>query len=568
MPAAPAGQRIGSSSPATTVTAESPGSTNRGDGDGMPAAPGGRRIGSSSPSVTGTAESPGSTGHGDGDAMPAAPGGQRIGSKQHRAASPRPADPARAFRQVTTLAAVSTIVPGLAHMLVGREQIGRLILRVYICVLAVAAVLLVLGLFSKRILLELAVRPGPLQLLEYASIIVAICWCLVIVNGAFLGRPARLDPARQRMAAVVVLALCVAVALPLLLTARYAEAQRGLITSVFADTGGASELPERLNVLLLGGDAGDGRIGTRTDSVNLASIDTKTGNAVVFSLPRNLQNVPFPSGSPMERPFPNGFDCGDECLLNAVYTYATSHPELFPGVRDPGAEAVKQAVSATLGVPVHYYVLVNLEGFQQIVDALGGVTIRIDRRVPIGGIAPDGTRVPVTGYIEPGLQELDGYEALWYSRSRTDSDDYARMARQRCVMGAILHEADPWSVLRNYQKLANSAKHLFSTDIPRNLLPDLVGVALAAKDAKITNLQFVPPLIVTADPDFGLLRGKVAQAIRDSEHPPTTSGPSSEQSSTPSVPEVRPADSTSPGGGGDSASATQPVDLGSVCHYS
>src|SRR4029453_15777115 len=164
------------------------------------------------------------------------------------------------------------------------------------------------------------------------------------------------------------------------------------------------------------------------------------------------------------------------------------------------------------------------------------------------------------------------YEALWYSRSRSDSDDYARMARQRCVMGAILHQADPWSVLGNYQKLARSDKSLVSTDIPRRLLPDLVDVALQAKDATITNLQFVPPLIKTADPDFDLIRHKVAGAIEASEQtrtttpPPSTSTPgdsagSGTGSGTQST--ARASAAATPG-----ASAARPGDLGSVCQYS
>jgi polyisoprenyl-teichoic acid--peptidoglycan teichoic acid transferase len=482
------------------------------------------------------------------------------------------ADPNKVLRRVLTLAAVSTIVPGLAHLLVGRERSGRMILRAYLCLLALGGLLLVVVLLSKRLLLELAVRPGALRLLEYGAVGVAIAWCLVIISGAFLGEPARLDRVRRQIAGVVVLALCVVVAVPLVFTARYAQAQRGLITSVFTETDAPRKLPDRLNILLLGGDAGADRIGVRTDSVNLASVDTKTGRTVMFSLPRNLQNVPFPEDSALARRFPDGFDCGNECLLNAIYMYAVNHKDLFPGVRNPGAEAVKQAVSATLGVRVDYYVLVNLDGFKGIIDALGGVTIRVYKKVPIGGIAPDGTRVPVTRYIEPGLRELNGYEALWYSRSRSDSDDYARMARQRCVMGAILHQTDPWSVLRNYQKLARSAKSLVSTDIPRRLLPDLVDVALQAKDATITNLQFVPPLIKTADPDFDLIRHKVAGAIEASEQARTT---------TPSPSTSTPGGSAGSGTGSGAqstarsiaaappgASADRPVDLGSVCQYS
>ncbi|MFD2350645.1 hypothetical protein ACFSTC_16920 [Nonomuraea ferruginea] len=62
-----------------------------------------------------------------------------------------------------------------------------------------------------------------------------------------------------------------------------------------------------MNILLLGGDADDHRPGVRTDSMHLASVDVKTGNTVLFSLPRNLENVRFKPGTPMAERFPDGF---------------------------------------------------------------------------------------------------------------------------------------------------------------------------------------------------------------------------------------------------------------------
>jgi anionic cell wall polymer biosynthesis LytR-Cps2A-Psr (LCP) family protein len=154
--------------------------------------------------------------------------------------------------------------------------------------------------------------------------------------------------------------------------------------------------------------------------------------------------------------------------------------------------AVEQAVEGTLGLPMHYHVIIDLQGFRDLVDALGGVTIRITEEIPIG---QDG-RV-----LQPGLRRLDGYETLWYARSRAASSDYARMSRQRCVLGAILHEADPATVLRNFTSLAAASTSVVSTNIPQDQLPDLVDMALTAKDLPITTLQLVPPLIDPADPD-------------------------------------------------------------------
>ena len=141
------------------------------------------------------------------------------------------------------------------------------------------------------------------------------------------------------------------------------------------------------------------------------------------------------------------------------------------------------------------------------VDALGGVTIRITEEIPIG---QDG-RV-----LQPGLRRLDGYETLWYARSRAASSDYARMSRQRCVLGAILHEADPATVLRNFTSLAAASTSVVSTNIPQDQLPDLVDMALTAKDLPITTLQLVPPLIDPADPDPSAIDEQLELAIEAS----------------------------------------------------
>lgn len=426
---------------------------------------------------------------------------------------------ARQFRRVVVFAVMSLVVPGSAHLLAGRIRTGTLILRSYLVLLGLVVALGAVGLRDHAAVLSLAVRPLPLAVLQYAAIAVGLAWALVVVSGALLGQPQRLELGQRRAVAVIVLVLCLAVVLPSVTTARYAAAQRELITDVFRDSA-AGDLPDRLNVLLLGGDSGPDRIGARTDSITVASVDTRTGDTVMFSVPRNLENVPFPAGSTLQASFPAGFDC-DDCLLNAVYAYAENNRrQLFPDISDPGPQAVKQAVSAALGIPVHYYVLVNLEGFRGIIDALGGITIRVERSLPIGD---NGRR------LQAGLQHLDGYHALWYARSRADSDDYQRMSRQRCVMGALLQQADPMTVLRNYQKLAKSTKHLVATDIPRGALPDLVKLALRARDAKVTNVQFVPPFVNTGNPDYDKIRARVAAALDPAgQAPPAGAGQAGE----------------------------------------
>ena len=90
----------------------------------------------------------------------------------------------------------------------------------------------------------------------------------------------------------------------------------------------------RVNVLLLGGDAGPGRWSLRTDSMIVISLDPVTGDTVMISVPRNLQRMPFPPGTAMADRFPNGFTD----IANAVYTYADQHRELAGGGDDAGAQ--------------------------------------------------------------------------------------------------------------------------------------------------------------------------------------------------------------------------------------
>jgi LCP family protein required for cell wall assembly len=363
------------------------------------------------------------------------------------------------------------------------------------------------------------------------------------------------------------LSLGILVATPLFIAARYASAAHNAVVTLFPSGEAAATSDGRLNILLLGADAGKGRVGVRPDSINLVSIDVRSGEPLLVSLPRNLEKARFPDGSAAAERFPDGFSGDGEragWMLNATWTYGVENPDLFPGPAGPGVTAVEQAVEGTLGLPVHYYVVIDLNGFRELVDALGGVTIRVTEQVPIG----QGGEV-----LEPGLQELDGYETLWYARSRTDSSDYARMSRQRCVLGAILREADPPTVLQNFTALTEASTSVVTTDIPQEQLPDLIEMAWKAKDLPVTSLQLVPPLIAPADPDFAAIADHLDAAIETSRNAGSKEGHPAAQDDEATqtaaagdgsgADEQPPADE--PAAGNDQAATI--VDLSSVCSY-
>jgi hypothetical protein len=164
----------------------------------------------------------------------------------------------------------------------------------------------------------------------------------------------------------------------------------------------------RLNVLLLGVDAGPGRWGVRTDTMILASVDVATGRAALFGIPRNIVNVPLPAESQDAFPACHCFPM----LLNALYTYAFSHTNQFPGGDNRGYRAVAGAIEALTGVRLDGVAIIDLNGFVQLVDALGGLRITIpepiyDSHYP----KPDGTG-DIAIYIPAGRHRLDGITAL------------------------------------------------------------------------------------------------------------------------------------------------------------
>jgi len=91
------------------------------------------------------------------------------------------------------------------------------------------------------------------------------------------------------------------------------------------------------------------------------------------------------------------------------------------------------------------------------------------------------------------------------------------MARQRCVLGAILHEVDPSTVLRNFTALAAASTSIVTTDIPQGQLPELVEMGWKAKDVPVASLQLVPPLVDPADPDFAAIAQHVDDAVETSQ---------------------------------------------------
>ncbi|MFL6156307.1 MAG: LCP family protein [Marmoricola sp.] len=414
------------------------------------------------------------------------------------------------FRRAVALMLMTLLLPGSAQLVAGRKDVGRIAMRIWFGLVLTAIAVFLLGLASRSFALWMATDSFTLGLLRFGLMGLAIGWAYLFVDAWRIGEPLALAQ-KQRLAMVGINGfLCFTVAGSLLFASHIVNVNKDFLATVFSSDKVTDAKDGRYNVLLLGGDSGADRWGMRTDSLTVASIDARTGKTILFGLPRNMLNFPFAKGSIMAQQFPDGYDCGGTCELNSLATWAGDHKALFKGFDYPGVEATSEAVEGITGLKINYFAMVNLKGFRKMVDAVGGVTLKVRDRIPIGGVGG-----PVTGYIKPGTRKLNGFDTLWFARSRESADDYSRMARQKCVMNAMLQQVSPKTVVLNFEKIAKASEALISTSIPRSEIDHFVDLALKAKSQPVRTISFVPPLINTGHPDIA----KIQRMVQRSIHP-------------------------------------------------
>ena len=493
------------------------------------------------------------------------------------AASDRAPHRARSFRSALGWTVLNALLPGTGFLATGRRVLGGVVLALFV-LLAGTGIWLATG--GQRSAVRAAADTSSLMWIVVGLAVGTALWAAVVVAGHLLLVPRGTGRGRRAVGGLVVLALLAAAVVPAAFAGRLALEGRDLIADVFPDDGRSATVDddpdpfgdqERVNVLLLGGDGGEGREGVRTDSVIVASIDTDTGDTTLFSLPRNLEDLPFPADSPLAELYPDGFDAGteSESLLNAVYRNGPAmHPDALGPTDNPGADFLKLGVGEALGLRLDYYVLINLEGFSRLVDALGGITVNVNYWVPIGGEPT--LRILPDDFIAPGPnQKLDGFTALEFARGRYNLTDYDRMARQRCTIDAIVDAADPITLLRKYQELARTTRDVVFTDIPRSALDDFVDLAFLVKDADIRSVVFDNSVINPAYPDYDLIRGIVGLAI----DPPADTGDEPAGGAVPGDDAVAGGPTDAPAGGTpaptdeDLAALVAPSDVRDACAY-
>jgi LCP family protein required for cell wall assembly len=241
----------------------------------------------------------------------------------------------------------------------------------------------------------------------------------------------------------------------------------------------------------------------------LAFVHKATGHTTLVSVPRNLTKVRFPPGTAMAEKYPNGFDD----LVNAIYMTVIEHPALKAAYSkdgsDPGIKALMEGLSYSLGITINDYVMVNSCAFVRIVDAVGGVKINVEKKLPMPAeLRCSAYRLPKT--LGPGLLRLDGTRALGYVRSRKADSDYYRMQRQRTLIQSIASQVGITTLLAHFGELADVVKDDVRTSMTvleaRTLMATLQG-----SHGKFESVGLVPPIVEPGHPDYDKLRAYIQQ---------------------------------------------------------
>ena len=228
----------------------------------------------------------------------------------------------------------------------------------------------------------------------------------------------------------------------------------------------------RVNILVLGLDRRPGEpedTPSRSDTMFIASIDKSEGRLQLLAIPRDLwTDVPF------------GNKPGDwaQAKINAAYSYGQFYK--YPG---GGAGAAVAAVRHDLNITIDHYVVIDWVGFVQLVDAIGGIDINVPTEVSDFGT--DVLDVFRNNTVPPGLQHMDGQQALGYSRVRVDGD-LKRIERQQLVIKAVAGRSVSFGYIAKIPELWDAYHQAFRTDVDNAMIP---GFALLARQLNLEAIE-------------------------------------------------------------------------------
>jgi LCP family protein required for cell wall assembly len=271
----------------------------------------------------------------------------------------------------------------------------------------------------------------------------------------------------------------------------------------------------RINILLLGIDAGPGREESLTDTILAVSVDPVSKTAVMISIPRDTTLMPLPDRSV----YPDGLY---PHKINALTTEASQDPARWcpdmPSIpaSDCGLRSLERTVGLYLGIDIQYYATVDLEGFTHLIDAVGPLRLCLDGTLedPTYMGPGDTWPTPRRGVVlDPGCHEYGGVLALAYARARKGTltmpdgtveplTDFMRADRQQQVLLELRREFAKLDLFFELPKSLRAIGSTVHTDFPRGKAGDLASLLplIAGPDIKRVVLGLPKYVDPPADP--------------------------------------------------------------------
>jgi LCP family protein required for cell wall assembly len=208
---------------------------------------------------------------------------------------------------------------------------------------------------------------------------------------------------------------------------------------------------DRLNILAVGTDTVDSK--GRADTIFVLSLSPKTKDTILFSIPRDTR-VLIPD---------RGMD-----KINHAFAYGD-------------IELLEETIETFMGIPIHYYGVIDFDGFQYIIDAIGGVNINVEK---------DMYYVDKAGSLKinlhSGEQVLDGQKALDYVRFRFDPlGDLGRIQRQQKLINAVIDKVMNFDIMVKLPNIVSSLTEYIKTNMNPN---EIISLARILKDIDRENI--------------------------------------------------------------------------------